>query len=82
MLKQDLVLTNDKGDKILELRAGMQLSTIRWEYVPEHIWENRFDFQKERALKEAYAVYIRGKFIAVPKNICEVPITIGWRYNI
>jgi hypothetical protein len=81
-LKQDLVATNEKGETILELKSGMQFTAINWDYVPEWAFENAYDFQIEKMRKDAFCVYFRGRWVLVPKNLCEVPKTIGWRANV
>jgi len=82
ILDKDLVISNSQGEKIIELKAGMPINTIRFEYVPKEAFDDKMDFQIDRLRTDAYIVYFRGRFIAVPKNMCTVPYTIGWIRNL
>lgn len=82
-LKNDIVVKNDKGDTIIELMAGMDLNVMNWDYVPNYVLEEHPSFlDKEITKSRNYVVYIKGKFIVIPKEYCEKPLSIGWRYNI
>lgn len=81
-LLKDLEYKNAKGDVIIELRAGMQFTAIRWSYVPKDSLDELSPYTLRNLEETHFVVYIKSKFIAIPKEYCEVPLSIGWKYNL
>lgn len=79
-LKKDYEIKDKKGDVLFHLPHGYTTNTIRYSYLPSHyqdLWDN-----KEEMERRYYIIYIRGVFLRIPKEDCEVPIGYGGWYNI
>ena len=71
--------TSYRGGAHLELAAGFTFHTIDYRYLPNHY---KMKWDREETIEHYYIMYTRGYFWKIPKDICNVPISNGWGYNI
>jgi len=87
-LKVDITIPDPSkalsGGAIL-IRAGTRITPIRASYVPKGSMIFPFHshlYGAEKLEQEYFIFYMRGMFIAVKKDECDIPRSIGWRANI
>lgn len=81
-LKEEFAVHNEQGKKIIHLPKGSEIQVIRFEYVPKEEFSDLSEWQLKTVRDECLITYVRGKFLAIPKEICYVPKVIGWNWNL
>jgi hypothetical protein len=88
ILKEEFKVHNGKGDTLVNLPKGAQLSTIQREYIRDgtsiltRFWDT---ILIEDMKTVAGYVFVRqnGRYIAIPKEMVDVPVSTGggWFVN-
>lgn len=83
ILKEGFKEADNIGKVTIDIPPGFVLQSISFSYIPKYITDKWSDRRIEMVKKqEAFVFYYRGHWIFVNKEDCEVPVSIGWRYNI
>jgi len=88
ILKEEFKVHNNKGDTLIDLPAGTQLSTIRREYIQNEtpVLTRFWDVVPIENLRNAAGcvfVYHSGRYLAISKELVDVPVSTGggWFVN-
>ena len=82
IIKQGLEVQEGTGK--LEIPAGSSFSSIRFCYISKDstVVDVRGNPVDESNEDSYLIIYIRGRMVAIPKDMCEIPVSIGWRLNV
>ena len=83
-VKETFQIKDQKGEVLFTVHSGMSLTRMNMCYISEDSHIETFGYYTDRQAidKKCFVVYLRGNYIAIPKENCDVPLTDGWKWNL
>ena len=84
MFKEDITINDSKGESVIVFHAGSTQMAIDSCYLPDDAKIDGLGLKKDNInhLNNYYYFIVWGKTLAVAKEKCEIPKSIGWKANV